>query len=310
MVFGCLLKASDRIVGGNPARDRVEEPQSCEMVAVRDRGRLGRLATVAARGRVEDPGIGCRGRGRGSVGGHPPAQRLGASDRQPLIREVAVNDPLQVGVQHGSLQPRCCAHDAGEAATHDLVRVVRQGEPRLPLHHRRIAGENLRQGDGRSLEGTLMQSHGTHAQGQDAPGAGMGSCGIDRSCRSRQQEATRWRSEVHLPSNRVPHQREPLPLVDQHRSVGQGRQREIRLCNCALRGVIQEPCRHGPPLGRIGLPDALRAIQRNRGSMRHEFIEFSIDGAMKVAHDLYPTVFRSTTLPFSVAPPYRFQRFK
>ena len=53
LMLGRLLQAADLIAGQDPARHRVEKPQPREVIAVGDRGRLRRLASIAPRGGVQ-----------------------------------------------------------------------------------------------------------------------------------------------------------------------------------------------------------------------------------------------------------------
>lgn len=48
-----LLQPADGVVRRRPPRHRVEQPELAEVIAIRDRGGLRRLAPIAAGGRVQ-----------------------------------------------------------------------------------------------------------------------------------------------------------------------------------------------------------------------------------------------------------------
>src|SRR3546814_17051023 len=93
-------------------------------VAVRDRGRLGRLRVLATGGGVADLVVGRGGRGGSSVRSDPPLESRGVANLDAELGQVGIEHPLEVAVDGGALSPSAGMLHAGAPAAQSPVRVV------------------------------------------------------------------------------------------------------------------------------------------------------------------------------------------
>lgn len=215
LMLGRLLEARQRATARAPSRNRIEQPELCEMIAVRHRRGLRRLVSAATGRRFcqSSERRGCRRR-RG-VGREPSAKRLGSPDSNTVVRELPIDDAVDVGVEEPAPQALGPAGDPGETARFDGLEVVDDGEVGRPVETIGGAAEYGTQAHRVRNRSALVERHRSHAHRQDASGTAVRVDSSLRSGASGEDETTGRRTAVDSATDRVPHFREPLPLVDQ-----------------------------------------------------------------------------------------------
>jgi hypothetical protein len=101
-------------------------------------------------------------------------------------------------------------------------------------------------------------------------------------CTSSQQEPSWGRTFVDATAYRVPNRRETLPLIEEKGAFQRVLESRIGFHERPLIGLVQHPACMRPTAGRLGLADALGAIQRNRWGQLQQFVKLLIDGPSKV----------------------------
>src|SRR3546814_13421091 len=104
-------RETPEVVGAaRPGGYGLEDPDAFEGVAVRDRGRLGRLRVLATGGGVADLVVGRGGRGGSSVRPDPPLESRGVANLDAEPRQVGSDHPLAVEFGRAACGGRVCTY--------------------------------------------------------------------------------------------------------------------------------------------------------------------------------------------------------
>ena len=174
MALGRKTKRRDRVAGRLPAGHLVEDEQALEHLPVRLHGAASRLAFLTAGRRVADLLERGRGGGGRGVGRHPASQGGGVPDLVTELREIAVDDPPQVGVE---LRPKRLGRqfsDARETRAQDLGRVVLEPKARATAHRTSVARQERTKAHRRGLLDPFGERERPHSQADDAPAPRVG----------------------------------------------------------------------------------------------------------------------------------------
>lgn len=149
VVLGGERQPGEMVRGRCPRRERVEDPQPLESVAVGDGRRLGRFGGLAGGGSVADLLVARGRRSRCRVRLEPPPQRLWAADLRPELGEDDIewlgDAPLDVLLTHDApagMEPKIGSFEVlpprtAEAAWRTrwfVLTAMRATHPRLVLH--------------------------------------------------------------------------------------------------------------------------------------------------------------------------------
>ena len=115
MVLGRVGQPRQRVATRGPGGHGIDDPQPLEDVAIRHRGPLGRLGSLAAGSGITDGLVG-GGRGRRrSVGSQPPPNEFRAADPYAHFQEIGIDDPGHIAVELRAQWPTGKATEAGKA---------------------------------------------------------------------------------------------------------------------------------------------------------------------------------------------------
>ena len=204
--------------GGKPSGHRVEEPQSLEDVAVSGNGRLSRFAAVSGRRCFHDlvvRRVRCR---RCGVRAQPCSERCRSRDAVPLLRELGVDEAIDVSVELQTAGALGQHPDSRKSRRDDLLDVLRQVDRRVTDDRRRFVGQELAEADGGFSDCALGEAQRPKPEADDATGTGMGGT-FGRRGTTGQQEPSAGRVGVDAAPHQIPGRRIALPLVQQDRPV-------------------------------------------------------------------------------------------
>ena len=186
-----------------------------------------------------------------------------------------VDGPVQVAVEDHPLRPRFRRSPSGESPGDDLGDIALEGHVGLPVDGGPVAAQQVPQADGRFLRSPFVEAHRSHAQRDDAPGAGMGGGSVRRD-RAGEEEAACPGAGVHRSTHQVPRRRVALPLVDEDR-LGAPRQTvRVGPHQCERLGVVQIMDGAGATPGGPRLADSAGTLDADGGQSIEQQVQLLV----------------------------------
>jgi len=201
-----------------------------------------------------------------------------------VIADVAVHYSLEVALE---LPAPCTAGEpayARQLRGEHLVGIVFNGQSRRSRHRLPSAAEERAHADGR-LPKPLGERERTHPDADDASRARMGRR-LVRHCGAGEQEAVGRCAVVDLAANEVPDGRQPLPLIEEHRSLAVEQALGRGLGDRELGRVVEPADRAGVLQRRPGLAHPLRTLEGDRGQVREELCELVVNDPLLICPTL------------------------
>ena len=307
MVFRRLRQPGERMPGGQPSGNRIEQPELAQDFTVGNSRCLCGLIDIARGRRIENRCVrgGCARRGR--VRGEPATQRGRPTNRVALICEFAFYDHIQIAVQLSPTRPGRQWSDPRKARADDLVRIVLQRQPRLTANRTSLARQQLTQSNCRLNQTTLAEGERTQANSPNSARAGVHR-GRDRLRTTGQQKTPASLVLIELSPNQIPDCRVTLPFVDQHRSWQSGDPTRIGRQECDLVRIIQRDDGRSATSGGHRLADPFGAVEADGREIRKHSVEFTVDNPLEIArHPVYATSSSTSTLPLATNRDYLWQ---